>query len=61
MYRGVASDGWVELYVDGTLVCSVYNLANDGRTLDYARFGFSYSDAPATTSTAVYIDNITIN
>jgi uncharacterized repeat protein (TIGR02543 family) len=59
--RGTANDGWVELWVDGALVCSAYNLDNDGRTLSYARVGFSYSDAPSAASSTVFIDDVTID
>ena len=61
VYRGTANDGWVEFYVDGVLTCSAYNLDNDGRTLNYARVGFSYSDAPSSASSSLFIDNVTID
>ncbi|MCL5877801.1 MAG: FG-GAP-like repeat-containing protein [Candidatus Bathyarchaeota archaeon] len=59
--RGTANNGWVELRVDGALVCSAYTLDNDGRTLSYARVGFSYSDAPSAASSTVFIDDVTID
>jgi hypothetical protein len=59
--RGTANDGWVEFYVDGVLTCSAYNLDNDGRSLNYARVGFSYSDAPSSASSSLFIDNVTID
>jgi hypothetical protein len=59
--RGTSSDGWVEFRVDGVLICSAYNLDNDGRTLSYARVGFSYSDAPSAAPATVDIDNVTID
>ncbi|MCJ7769958.1 polysaccharide lyase, partial [Candidatus Bathyarchaeota archaeon] len=61
IYRGTSSNGWVEFRVDGVLVCSAHNLSNSGRTLSYARVGFSYSDAQSATSSTVDIDNVTID
>lgn len=59
--RGISNDGWVELYVDGVKTCSAYNLDQDARALNYARVGFSYSDAPSAASSTVYIDDVTID
>jgi uncharacterized repeat protein (TIGR02543 family) len=61
VYRGTQNDGWVEFYVDGVMTCSVYDIDNDYRALNYARVGFSYSDAPSSASSTVYIDDVTID
>ncbi len=61
IYRGTSTDGWVELYIDGALTCSVHNLDNAARSLNYVRAGFSYSDAPASSSTTLYIDNLIVD
>jgi len=61
VYRGTANDGWVEFYVDETLICSAYNVDNDARTLNFARVGFSYSDASSNTASTVYIDEVKID
>lgn len=61
LFRGTANNGWVEFYVDGNLVCSASNLDNDARALNYARVGFSYSDAPSSSSSTIYIDNVVID
>ena len=61
VYRGTSNDGWVEFYVEGELVCSAYSIDNDYRALNYARVGFSYSDAPSSASSTVYIDDVAID
>ena len=42
--RASSKGGWVKFWLDGTLLLSSRNLNNTGRTLSYARVGFSYSD-----------------
>jgi uncharacterized repeat protein (TIGR02543 family) len=61
VHRGTSNDGRIEFYVDGVRTCSVYDIDNDYRTLNYARVGFSYSDAPSSASSTVYIDDVTID
>jgi len=63
MYRHDTA-GWVRLWVDGVLVIEITGvdtLAAGDRTLDYARFGANFADAPVDSDLIVYMDDCRVN
>ena len=60
VYRG-NGNGYVKLYVNDNLDIERTNIDNDGRNMDYARVGFSYSDAMSAQASDLYIDDAVIS
>lgn len=60
IYRG-DGNGCFELWVDGESEIHKYDIDNNARTLSYARVGFSYSDAPSTSTANLYIDDAVLS
>lgn len=56
IHRDTSSNGWVKLYVDNELMISETGI-DHSRQMDYVRVGYSYSDAQASSSSSIRIDN----
>ena len=57
----MSGNSWVKLCVDGILTCSAQNSDNDVESLRYVQVGLSYSDAPLSSSSMLYMENFIID